>query len=51
VPAPGAHLHLFPDSSTALYIHTKAIVAYGATALVGSENFSEASLDDNREQD
>jgi cardiolipin synthase A/B len=49
----GVHVRLFPDSSGALYIHAKAVVAdaghSGQQVLVGSENFSEASLDYNRE--
>jgi cardiolipin synthase A/B len=47
--AAGVHLHLYPDTATALYIHAKTIVADGHTAFVGSENFSDASLDYNRE--
>jgi cardiolipin synthase len=43
------HLRTYPDSSTALYIHAKALVVDGRRAFVGSENFSTASLDDNRE--
>jgi cardiolipin synthase A/B len=49
----GVHIRLYPDSSGALYIHAKAIVADaglpGQQALVGSQNFSVASLDYNRE--
>jgi cardiolipin synthase A/B len=49
----GAHVRLYPDDSSALYIHAKAIVADaglpGQQALVGSQNFSAASLDYNRE--
>jgi cardiolipin synthase A/B len=49
----GVHIRLYPDSSRALYIHAKAIVADaglpGRQALVGSQNFSVASLDYNRE--
>jgi cardiolipin synthase len=49
----GVHIHLYPDSSSALYIHAKAIVAdaghAGQQVFVGSENFSTASLDYNRE--
>jgi cardiolipin synthase A/B len=49
----GAHVRLFPDSDSALYIHAKAIVADAGRSdqrvFVGSENFSEASLDYNRE--
>ncbi len=49
----GAHIRLYPDSSRALYIHAKAIVAdaglSGQQAFVGSENFSAASLGYNRE--
>jgi len=48
----GAHIRLYPDSS-ALYIHAKAIVAdaghSGQQVLVGSQNFSVASLGYNRE--
>jgi cardiolipin synthase A/B len=49
----GVHVRLFPDSSSALYIHAKAVVAdaghSGQQVFVGSENFSAASLDYNRE--
>jgi cardiolipin synthase len=49
----GVHIRLYPDDSGALYIHAKAIVADagrpGQQALVGSQNFSVASLDYNRE--
>jgi phosphatidylserine/phosphatidylglycerophosphate/cardiolipin synthase-like enzyme len=49
----GAHIRLYPDGSSALYIHAKAIVADaglpGQQALIGSQNFSVASLDYNRE--
>jgi cardiolipin synthase A/B len=49
----GAHIRLYADDSSALYIHAKAIVADagrpGQRVLVGSQNFSVASLDYNRE--
>jgi cardiolipin synthase A/B len=49
----GVNISTYPDNDTALYIHAKAIVAdYGtsnAVAFVGSENFSSASLTENRE--
>ena len=49
----GAHIRLYPDNGNALYIHAKAIVAdagrAGQRVLVGSQNFSVASLDYNRE--
>ena len=49
----GVHIRLYPDDDTALYIHAKAIVADagrpGQQVLVGSQNFSVASLDYNRE--
>jgi phosphatidylserine/phosphatidylglycerophosphate/cardiolipin synthase-like enzyme len=49
----GVHVRLFPDSSRALYIHAKAVVAdaghSGQQVFAGSENFSTASLDRNRE--
>jgi phosphatidylserine/phosphatidylglycerophosphate/cardiolipin synthase-like enzyme len=45
----GARIEVFPATSNVLYIHAKAIVADGRRAFMGSENFSQASLDDNRE--
>ena len=45
----GVHVVLYPDTSTAVYIHAKVIDVDGTKAFVGSENFSTASLDDNRE--
>jgi len=49
----GVHVHTFPDSSKALYIHAKAVVADAGRPdqqlFAGSENFSVASLDENRE--
>jgi phosphatidylserine/phosphatidylglycerophosphate/cardiolipin synthase-like enzyme len=45
----GVHVVLYPDTSTALYIHAKVIDVDSTTAFVGSENFSTASLDYNRE--
>ena len=49
----GAHIRLYRDDSSALYIHAKAIVAdagrSGQRVLVGSQNFSVASLGYNRE--
>jgi cardiolipin synthase A/B len=51
--AAGVHVRLYPDSENALYIHAKAIVADAGRSdeqvFVGSENFSTASLDYNRE--
>lgn len=51
--AAGVNISTYPDNSTSLYIHAKAIVAdYGTSsqvAFVGSENFSSASLTKNRE--
>ncbi len=51
--AAGAHIRLYPDDADALYIHAKAIVADaglpGQQVLVGSQNFSVASLGYNRE--
>lgn len=48
----GAHISTYAETAS-LYIHAKAIVAdYGtstARAFVGSENFSSASINDNRE--
>jgi cardiolipin synthase len=49
----GVHVHLFKNSTKALYIHAKAVVADVGRAdqqvFVGSENFSTASLRYNRE--
>lgn len=49
----GVNISTYPDNATSLYIHAKVILAdYGksnANAFVGSENFSSASLTDNRE--
>jgi cardiolipin synthase A/B len=49
----GVHVRLYPDNPSDLYIHAKAIVADaglpGEQVLVGSQNFSVASLDYNRE--
>jgi phosphatidylserine/phosphatidylglycerophosphate/cardiolipin synthase-like enzyme len=45
----GVHVLLYPDTSSAVYIHAKVIDVDGARAFVGSENFSTASLDYNRE--
>lgn len=49
----GAHVRLYPDDSSALYIHAKVMVADAGRSdqrvLIGSENFSVASLDYNRE--
>jgi phosphatidylserine/phosphatidylglycerophosphate/cardiolipin synthase-like enzyme len=51
--AAGVHVATYPNTSTALYIHAKVIVADAGTAaaraFVGSENFSTASLTRNRE--
>ena len=45
----GVHIALYPDTAAALYIHAKAVDVDGAKAFIGSENFSTASLDYNRE--
>jgi cardiolipin synthase len=49
----GVHIRLYADDASALYIHAKVIVAdagrTGQRVLVGSQNFSVASLDYNRE--
>jgi phosphatidylserine/phosphatidylglycerophosphate/cardiolipin synthase-like enzyme len=49
----GVHIHTYANSSRALYIHAKAVVAdagrAGQRVFVGSENFSTASLRRNRE--
>jgi cardiolipin synthase A/B len=49
----GVHVRTYRDSSSVLYIHAKAIVADAGRkdqqVFVGSENFSTASLDYNRE--
>jgi cardiolipin synthase len=49
----GAHVRTYRDSTKVLYIHAKAVVADGGSSdeqmYVGSENFSVASLRENRE--
>jgi phosphatidylserine/phosphatidylglycerophosphate/cardiolipin synthase-like enzyme len=49
----GVHVRLYADDASALYIHAKVIVAdagrAGQRVLVGSQNFSVASLEYNRE--
>jgi cardiolipin synthase len=49
----GCRVHLFPDSSTALYIHEKLILddpgTQGESLLIGSQNASVTSLTRNRE--
>jgi hypothetical protein len=47
--ASGVHVVLYADTASTLYIHAKVIEVDGARAFVGSENFSTASLDYNRE--
>jgi phosphatidylserine/phosphatidylglycerophosphate/cardiolipin synthase-like enzyme len=47
--AHGVHVVLYLNTASALYIHAKVIDVDGARAFVGSENFSTASLDYNRE--
>jgi cardiolipin synthase A/B len=51
--AAGVHVRLYADSDKVLYIHAKAVDAdagrSGQDLFVGSENFSKASLDYNRE--
>jgi cardiolipin synthase A/B len=47
--ASGVSVGLYPDRSPYLYIHAKVTVADGRRAFVGSENFSAASLERNRE--
>lgn len=55
IAAAGGHIRLYPDSDGVLYIHEKLVLAdFGtpaATALVGSINFSNSSMDYNRELD
>jgi phosphatidylserine/phosphatidylglycerophosphate/cardiolipin synthase-like enzyme len=49
----GCHVHVFPDSASALYIHEKLVLDDPATAaqslLIGSQNASWESLHENRE--
>ena len=49
----GVEIRTYPDSPDQLYIHAKAIAAdaglTSSAAFVGSQNFSTASLDYNRE--
>ncbi len=49
----GCQLHVFPDSAKALYIHEKFVLddpgTSGESLLIGSQNASWESLDENRE--
>jgi cardiolipin synthase len=45
----GVRILLYPDTASALYVHAKVVDIDSARAFVGSENFSTASLDYNRE--
>jgi phosphatidylserine/phosphatidylglycerophosphate/cardiolipin synthase-like enzyme len=45
----GVHVVLYPDTASALYIHAKVIDVDNTKTFIGSENFSTASLDYNRE--
>lgn len=51
--AAGVHIRLYADDASALYIHAKVIAADAGRSdqrvLIGSQNFSVASLDYNRE--
>ena len=51
--AAGAHVHTYPDDDTSLYIHAKVIIADAGSSDqiidVGSQNFSNASWNENRE--
>lgn len=44
----GVHVRTY-DPKASLYIHAKMILVDGTRAFIGSENFSQSSLDDNRE--
>ncbi len=44
----GVHVRTYSPNASP-YIHAKVVVADGTSAFVGSQNFSEASLQDNRE--
>jgi phosphatidylserine/phosphatidylglycerophosphate/cardiolipin synthase-like enzyme len=46
--AAGVHVHLYPATARALYIHAKMILT-PSQVFLGSENFSESSMSDNRE--
>jgi cardiolipin synthase len=45
----GVLVRTFASSSKKIYIHAKVVLVNGATVFVGSENFSETSLNKNRE--
>lgn len=47
--AAGVSVRTYPSTSKKLYIHAKVLLVDGARAFVGSENFSENSLNANRE--
>jgi cardiolipin synthase len=45
----GVRVRTFPSSSKKIYIHAKVIIADGTRMFLGSENFSDTSLNKNRE--
>lgn len=45
----GVHVTTYPDRSSDLFIHAKAMVSDGKTAFIGSQNLSTSSLRANRE--
>jgi phosphatidylserine/phosphatidylglycerophosphate/cardiolipin synthase-like enzyme len=45
----GVHVRTYASSSKKIYIHAKVIIVNGTTAFVGSQNFSNNSLEKNRE--
>jgi phosphatidylserine/phosphatidylglycerophosphate/cardiolipin synthase-like enzyme len=47
--AAGVAVHTYPDDPRALYVHAKVVVVDGHGVFVGSQNFTAASLADNRE--
>ncbi len=46
---PNSSVHLFANASGVLYIHSKFVSLNGTQAIVGSQNFSQTSLQYNRE--
>jgi cardiolipin synthase A/B len=49
VSAAGCSVHLFPDTTSALYMHEKILLTDNNSLIIGSQNLSTTSLVENRE--
>ncbi len=49
VSAAGCSVHLFPDTTTGLYMHEKILLTDNTELIIGSQNLTTTSLLENRE--